>query len=79
MTPLVSWPKWVRKLNEATVSTTSGGAQGRNAASTRSTPLIRNRKQAAAPTTKAITWFLVSAETQAPMAMKAPAISQLPR
>ena len=67
------------KLNEATVSTTSGGAQERKAASTRSMPLIRNRKQTAAATTKAITWFLVSAETQAPMAMNAPAITQLPR
>ena len=35
------------------------------------TPLIRNRKHAAAPTTKAMTWLLVTAETQAPMAMKA--------
>ena len=67
------------KLKDATVSTTSCGAQGRNAASTRSTPLIRNRKQAAAASTKAMTWFLLSADMQAPIAMKAPAIAQLPR
>ena len=78
-TPFISSPKWVRKLNEATVSTTKGGAQGRNAARTRSTPLMRNRKRTASPTTNAITWFLVRAETQAPIAMKAPAIAQLPR
>ena len=39
---------------------------------------MTSRKQMAAETMKAITWFLVSAEMHEPMARNAPAIRKLP-
>ena len=48
------------------------------APSTTDEPAAVNTKASAAVTTKAMTWFFVRAETQAPMASNAPAISQLP-
>ena len=54
------------------------GAQPWNRPSTIGEPATVKTKTSAAVTTKAMTWFLVSAETPAPIARKAPAISQLP-
>ena len=53
------------------------GAQPWNTPSTIGEPATVKTKTSAAVTTKAMTWFLVSAEMQAPTARKAPAISQL--
>ena len=71
--------KWVRKLSPLTASTTKGGAQALNRSRTRGKPLNTKPRHTTALSTKAMTWFLVSAEKQDPMARKAPAISALPR
>src|SRR6266851_4268556 len=51
----------------------------RTAAMTRSTPAMTNRKLTAVAPMKASTWLLVSAETAAASARKAPAMSHEPR
>ena len=70
--------KVVRRLSPAIVSTSASGAQPRKNVCTSASPLIRNRKQIAAASTKAITWLRVSAETAALIASRPPAISKLP-
>ncbi len=75
--PCVSALKCVRKLSEATVETSHSGAQPRKKFSTRSRPLIVNRKQAVAAMTKAMTWFFVNADMQEPIARKDPAMRKL--
>ena len=53
-------------------------AQPARKPSTIGEPLTVKRKQAAAVSTKAITWFLVKADSAAPMARNAPAMRKLP-
>ena len=55
ITPFVTALKWVRKLNDATVSTKISGAQTRKKLRTKSTPLMVKRKQTVAAAIKAIT------------------------
>ena len=55
------------------------GAHSANALMTTEVPMAINRKQIAAATTNAMTWFFVSAETKEPMARNPPAISKLPK
>ena len=57
----------------------AAGAQLLNADSTMGMPETRNRKHTTTVRTKAMTWFLVAADRQAPMARNAPAIRRLPR
>src|SRR5215468_2308151 len=77
ITPRMIALKCVRKLNPATVPSTASGAQPLMKPKTIGEPLTVNTKHTAAVTTKAITWFLVSAERHAPIARKAPAIRKL--
>ena len=68
MTPgVIAW-KWVRKLKDEIALTSASGAQARKKSSTSGAPETVNRKQTTTLTTKAITWLLVVAEMQAPMA-----------
>ncbi|MNC95845.1 hypothetical protein D3C83_130610 [compost metagenome] len=60
-------------------STSACGAQAWKKSSTSGKPLRMNRKHTATLITNAITWLRVSAEMQAPMARKPPAIRKLPR
>src|SRR3546814_13226635 len=57
--PSVIALKWVRKLNDAMVSTISGGAQPWKKLSTIGAPATVNTKQTSTLITKAMTWFLV--------------------
>ncbi|MCY1451068.1 hypothetical protein D9M71_679160 [compost metagenome] len=60
--------KRVRKLSEATASTSACGAQPLKASSTSGKPLATNRKHTQTVRMKAITWFLASADRHEPMA-----------
>ncbi len=60
-------------------STSTAGAQLRNASSTRSYPASRSRKQATTVVTNATTWLRVAADMQLPIARKQPARPRLPR
>ncbi|MNT78516.1 hypothetical protein D3C72_2177580 [compost metagenome] len=70
--------KRVRKLSEATASSSHCGAQALKASSTSGKPLTMNRKHTLTARMKAITWFFASADMQEPIARNAPASSQLP-
>ena len=59
--------KCTRKLKEEIASTSGRGAQLRTASSTSGAPEIVNRKHTTTLTIKAITWFEVADETQAPI------------
>src|SRR5579885_1059077 len=78
-TPFLMDSKWAMKLKELITSTTACGAQPLKKPSTMRVPLKMNQKQITTDTTNAMTWFLVVAEMQEPMARKPPAISRLPR
>src|SRR5689334_8394804 len=65
ITPRLIEVKCVRKLNEATVSISTCGAQPEKKFSTRVEPLTVKTKQIAAVMTKAMTWLLVIAEMAA--------------
>jgi hypothetical protein len=78
-TPFDTDVKWVKKLSEAIISTTSMGAQPLNIFRTMGKPLRINMKQMTTPRMKAITWLLLKADVQDPIARKPPAISQLPQ
>ena len=79
MTPRVIAVKCPKMLAPATASTSPAGAQPRNSPSTVEVPAAISTNTSAAVTTKAMTWFLVAADTAAPIARIAPAISQLAR
>ena len=68
MTPAEMAEKWVRKLNDEIAVISGSGAQARKKSSTSGAPEIVNRKHTTTVTTKAMTWLLVVAEMQAPMA-----------
>src|SRR5262249_15585709 len=68
ITPFLIWSKWLRKLNEATRSTRLWGSTLAAKPSTRFVPPSVKRKQIAAASTNAITWFLVVADRQEPIA-----------
>src|SRR3546814_19093015 len=74
ITPSVIALKWVRKLNDAMVSTISGGAQPWKKLSTIGAPATVNTKQTSTLITKAMTWFLVMALRQEPTARSPPAL-----
>src|SRR5437016_3009444 len=67
ITPLEMASKWVRNEKEAMAFTTVCGAQPLKKSMTGGKPLIRNAKQRTTVTTKAMTWFLVMAETAEPI------------
>src|SRR6478672_7674882 len=78
ITPCVMAMKCVRKLNEEMALISASGAHDRKKSITSGAPEIVNRKQTTTLTTKAITWFLVIAEMQAPIERYPPAIKKLP-
>ena len=78
ITPRFIALKWVRKLKERIASVNQSGAQPAKKLRTTAVPLTVKRNATAAVTTKAMTWFLVVAEIQAPIARMPPAISRLP-
>ena len=77
MTPRVIALKWPNRLALATALIKPSGAQSCSSPNTVGVPATLSTKTRAAVTTKAMTWFLVAAETAAPIAKTAPAISQL--
>ena len=68
MTPsVIDWNR-VRKLNEAIASSATVGAQPVKKSSTIGAPDTVSRKLTTTATTNAMTWFLVAAEMQPPIA-----------
>ena len=67
------------KAHRVAARISHSGAQPWSMPSTIDEPATMNMNGSTAVTTKAMTWFFVIAETQAPRASIAPAISQLPR
>src|SRR5207237_1911158 len=77
-TPSVMCWKCPKNDIERTVSTTTAGAQGRTAETTRSKPAMTNRKLAVVAPMNASTWLLVSPEIAAESARNAPAMRHDP-
>src|ERR1043166_4108124 len=78
ITPLEIRSKWVRKLKEAMALRRGCGAQPLKKSITGGKPLMRKPKQRTTVTTKALTWFLVKADTADPIARNPPAIRHEP-
>ena len=70
--------KWVRKLNEAIISTAASGKNSLTKASMYSSPLRKKARLATTESTRAITWFLVRADMVCEMASMQPARTKLP-
>ena len=68
MTPFLMESKCVRNESEAIASSSHCGAQARKKSSTSGKPARVTAKQATTPRMKAITWLLVRADMQEPMA-----------
>ena len=78
ITPFVICWKCDRKLSDSIPEIMKSGAQVLKKPRINGRLLITNRKQITAAMMNAMTWFLVSAETNEPIARNAPAIRKLP-